>query len=165
MIANRVVSTILGIVATAAVGVALFAVYAIVIRGPQAPLKYTQKEYQAERAVYAPGETLVYTATLTVKRVGALTLTRGYRISAPGTKADFGRARLCNGTNAPVISEMVPPFPEGSLGVNVEGKVSVPVYDMPPGSYWLVSSVGKADSGESLTQVALTITKPCGRVR
>jgi hypothetical protein len=121
------------------------------------PLEYTQTEYDPERPIYAPGETLVYTASLTIKRAGAIDLVRGWRI-----RPSDGRARLCNGDNAPVILDTPAPFSPGAVGNEVEGRVSVVVPDLPPGDYWLVSSVVKKDGGESLTRVGLSVVRPCG---
>lgn len=123
---------------------------------PAPPLTYTRDTYQPERVVYAPGETLVYTASLTVDRAGALELTRGWR-----TRPAEGRARLCNGENAPVIHDGPPPFSPGAVGTEVEGRIRVVVPDLPPGDYWLISSVIKKDGGESLTRVPVRIERPC----
>ena len=123
---------------------------------PAQPLQYTQDVYLAERPVYAPGETLIYTASLTVKRAGALDLVRGWR-----TRPANGRARLCNGDNAPIIHDTPPPFSIDAVGNEVEGAIKVVVPDLPPGDYWLVSSVAKRDGGESLTKVPVTIRQAC----
>jgi hypothetical protein len=127
-------------------------------RGPGAPLTYTQAVYTPEQPVYAPGETMTYTATLEIERAGGIGLIRGWR-----TLPDAGRARLCNGENAPVIEETPPPFPASAVGQNVEGRISVTVPDLPPGDYALVSTVFKFDGGESMTEVHFRIIKPCDR--
>lgn len=150
------------IVSTAAIAAAVVMLIVLVFASyrlvqPRAePFTYTQDTYLAERPIYAPGETLVYTASLTIERAGAIALERGWR-----TRPGETRARLCNGENVPVIVDMPPPFSPGAVGTEVEGVIKVVVPDLPPGDYWLISSISKRDGGESLTRVAVTVTKPC----
>jgi hypothetical protein len=146
---------LIGTVAIVAIGLLVY----VLIRltgGPAQPLQYTQSVYAAERPIYAPGDTMSYTATLTIERSGGVRLIRGWR-TMPGA----ARARLCNGENAPVIEDVPPPFPASAVGHNVEGRVSVVVPDLPPGDYRLVSTVYKFDGGESLTEVPVRIIKLC----
>jgi DNA-directed RNA polymerase subunit K/omega len=106
---------VLVILLIAMVASAGYLFYTLITAGPAAPLKYTRDIYCAERAqqlesgcgpaVYAPGETLVYTASLEIQRAGALELVRGWR-----TNPSEARPRLCNGENAPVIHDVPPPF-------------------------------------------------------
>jgi hypothetical protein len=148
-----------------AVGMLIYVVV-LVTAGPRAPLKYTRDIYCAERsqqlengcgpAVYTPGDTLIYTASLTIERAGDIDLERGWR-----TNPAEGRPRLCNGTLAPVINEDPPPFSQGAVGNEVEGRIEVEVPDLPPGHYWLISSVINADGGEALTKVPVLILKKC----
>lgn len=144
----------------ALVAVAMAAILVIVLirlaRPPAPPLAYTQFEYPPERSVYAPGETLVYTPSLRVLRPGALTIRRGWRIRPSGQIAT-----LCDGTTPPIVVSEPPPFPPGAVGMGINRRVSVEVPVLPPGDYWLVSSALKADGGEALTQVAITITRAC----
>jgi hypothetical protein len=144
-----------------AIGISILFVFGVMLvrlaQPPAPPLEYTQDIYQSERTIYAPGETLTYTASLTIKRAGVVDLVRGWR-----TRPAEGRARLCNGENAPIIAETPPPFSPGSVGTEVEGRINVVIPQLPPGDYWLVSSVLKRDGGESLTRVPVTIHQACG---
>jgi hypothetical protein len=129
-------------------------------RPPVAPLSYTEDAYQAERFVYAPGETLVYTAALKVARAGRFDILRGFR-----TYPAAQRARLCDGSFAKNIvappEDQSPPFPPDAVGNNVEGRIDVPVPELRPGEYWLTSSAQKADGGEALTTVRFRVDRPC----
>ncbi len=144
------------------VGAAILFVVGIglVLRPPTPPFTYTQAEYQAERPVYAPGETLSYTASLTIDRAGAIEIIRGFR-----ARPSSGRARLCNGQNATTFGknpgDEPPPFPPEAIGTEVEGRVNISIPELPPGDYWLISSASKKDGGESLTKVAFSITQKC----
>lgn len=144
-----------------AVIVAVLVVFGVFIfqlsRGPAQPFEYTRDEYQAEHFIYAPGETLVYTPTLTVKRSGVFDTRRGWR-----TRPAAQRARDCAGNPIPPIVDNPPPFPPDAIDTDVETRVAVPVPNLPPGDYWLVSSVTKPDGGESITKVAFRVLTPCG---
>jgi hypothetical protein len=152
-------------VATVAVGALLLVVGIAIARAttppPAPPLAYTQNEYQPERSIYAPGETLVYTASLTVKQDGWPNVVRGFRVN-PGET----RARLCDGTfakNIVVEPEYQPaPFPPAAVGNEVEGRIEVPIPDLRPGDYWLTSSVFKASGGgEAVTTVRFSVARAC----
>lgn len=154
--------TLLAIVATMAVGVLIYA-YTVTRTPPDPPLKYTKKEYTPERgflAVYNPGETLVYTAALTVKQDGALEVVRGFR------DEKYGRSLLCDGTIAKNIvlkpEDQPAPFPPEAVGNDVEGQIRIVVPDLRPGLHWATSSVYKvATGGEAVTTVRFRVTRPC----
>lgn len=125
--------------------------------GAGPPLSYTEPEYAAERMVYAPGETLVYTASLTIARAGDIEeVERGFR-----TRPAAGRARLCDGAYAPLIETDPPPFPAEAVGTEVESRIEVPIPNLPPGDYWVISSAKKGDGGEALTEVAFSVLVSC----
>jgi hypothetical protein len=110
--------------------------------------------------VYNHGETLVYTALLTVKQSGGLRVERGFRT------VGYARAQLCNGQTAPNIvpepKDQPAPFPPAAVGNDVEGQIRVEIPDLPPGIYWLTSSVYKiATGGEAVTTVRFRVTRPC----
>ena len=144
-------------VAVAVVMVVVLAVILVRLAQPPAPpLSYTQGEYTAERPIYAPGDTLVYTASLTIERAGAVQVVRGWR-----ARQSAARVRLCDGTNAPVVQDTPPPFPPDAVGTEVEGRIEVPVPELPPGDYWLVSTVKKDDGGEAISKVGVIVERPC----
>lgn len=144
-------------VTVAMVMIAVLVIVIARIANPAAPpLRYTQDVYQPERAVYAPGETMVYTATLTVERAGAIHIVRGWR-TLPG----HARARLCDGSNAPVLQDTPPPFPPEAVDSEVEGRIVVTVPNLPPGRYVLVTSATKDDGGETVTQAPMEVRAPC----
>lgn len=131
-------------------------------RPPTPPLVYTDYTYAAERAVYAPGDTLVYTATLAVAREGRFDVRRGWRNRLPGpAPKPEPLARLCDGTEAPTIDVARPAYTRDAVGATTEGQIAWPVPLLPPGDYWLISSAIKLDGGEAITRVPVTITRPC----
>lgn len=154
----------------ATLGLSILFVFGVMLfrlaRPPQPPFTYTQREYQSERTngdaigVYAPGETLIYTASLRVDRDGYPEIIRGFR-----TYPREQRAILCNGKNArnihPPPEEQPAPFSFGAIGNDIEGQIQIPIPNLPPGEYLVNSSVSKKDGGETVTRVRFVITRPC----
>jgi hypothetical protein len=135
------------------VAVTLFSLGAATSR-PSPPLVYTKDTYDAERLVYVPGETLVYTASLTIAESGDVDVERGWR-----TRPGEARSLLCDGTPAPVLEDDPPPFSPGAVDNEVEGRITVRVPDLQPGDHWLISSV--KGLGEAVTRVPVRIERPC----
>lgn len=123
---------------------------------PAAPLEYTQHEYAAARTELAPGETLVYSPTLTIRAAGRIDILRSFWNADKGSDAV-----LCSGQPAPII-QISRNRPRGVLN-NFRGGavVSIPVPNLPPGHYLLLSSASGPGRGQSDYQVAFRVTKPC----
>ena len=147
-----------GIVAALCVGVALFAAYSLVLRKPQPPLTYTTPAYLPERQVYMPGETLVYTPSLTVERGGLTQATRSF-----WDVDQWNFARLCDGSDAGTIESPKRVFPARAHGRAIANRVPVKVPNLPPGRYLISSSAHKetANGGEALSEVEFLIATPC----
>lgn len=123
---------------------------------PAAPLEYTQHEYTPARADLAPGDTLICSPTLTIRAAGRIDILRSY------WNVDTGAdAVLCSGVPAPII-QLSRNRPRGILN-NFRGgaSVSLPVPNLPPGHYLLLSSASGPGRGQSDYQVAFRVTKPC----
>lgn len=124
---------------------------------PEPPIHYTQAAYLPERALYAPGESLVYTPTLIIKTPGRVTVLRSYWNL--GTDRN---ATLCSGQSAPVI-EISRNLPAGSIGNVRDGNaVRLPVPDLPNGDYLLLSSAVGAGGGQSVYEVRFRVVGSCG---
>lgn len=149
------ISIVASVAAIVMVCVALYAVYSY-IRPPEPPLHYSAAEYQAERPTYAPGENLVYTPTLTVRRTGLVTVIRTFWSVSQDTAAT-----LCDGSSAPII-EVKRILPAGLVG-DVRGgrQVRIPVPNLPPGDYLLLSSASGPNAGQSVYQVRFSVTQSC----
>jgi hypothetical protein len=123
---------------------------------PQPPIRYTQLDYYPDRAVYAPGETLVYTPTLIVNLAGRTNFLRTYWDDTRNQSA-----RLCDGTSVPQ-DEFSRNLPRGIIG-NARGgtSVSYTVPKMPPGHYRILNSATKPSQGESDYEVPFEIRQAC----
>lgn len=122
-----------------------------------APLEYTQSSYTPDRAVYRPGDSLVYTPTLVVRHEG--------RVNVLRTFWDLTRnqsAQLCSGVAAKRIT-IENNLPVGIVG-NVRGGRSVPVRleDLPNGDYALITSASGPDGGQGVYEVRFTVVGSCG---
>lgn len=135
--------------------VALLAVYALTMRPPPS-LTYTATVYFPVRTVYAPGETLAYTATLDVAQPGSIDIRRGFR-----TQPSHAWARLCDGAPSRTIAITPPPFPDNAVGIGITQSVTVTVPLLPPGSYELTSSASNGRGGESTYRVPFQVMQPC----
>lgn len=129
-----------------------------IVRGlmpPEPPLAYMQAEYEPERRVLAPGQTLIYTPTLTVNHAGRVELIRSFW--------DVGRnqsAMLCDDTLAPSV-EIVRALPPLLHGVLRQQPVRLPIPNLKPGTYLLVTSATNPEGGEAVTQVPFRVTQRC----
>lgn len=123
---------------------------------PSAPLEYTAHDYAPARADLAPGDTLIYSPTLTVRAPGRIDILRSYWNVDTGTDAV-----LCSGQPAPII-EISRNRPRGVLN-NFRGGASVrlPVPNLPPGRYLLLSSASGPGRGQSEYQVRFSIRQKC----
>jgi hypothetical protein len=128
----------------------------VLAAGPGAPLQYTERSYTPEHSVLAPGDTLVYTPTLVIRRAGRIEVLRSFW--SVDTSKD---AALCSGDPAPII-EIVRNRPASIIG-NVRGgvAVTVPVPNLPPGRYLLLTSVSGPGGGQDAYEVPFVITKNC----
>ena len=158
MIKQHPVTVAAACVAALCVGVALFAVYTLVLRTPVAPLTYVSPSYIADRQVYAPGDTLVYTPALTVERAGITQVTRSFWDVDKGSFA-----LLCDGTPAPTLRNDPRVFPARAHGKAVANRVPIKIPNLPPGRYLVSSSAVKptGDGGEALSEVEFLIARPC----
>lgn len=126
------------------------------IPGEEPPIHYTDQEYAADKAVYMPGETLIYTPTLVIKREG-----RTFFLRTFWDDTRDGAARLCDGSDAPQ-DEFSRNLPRGIIG-NARGgrQVTIVVPKLPPGSYRLLSSALKVGGGESHYEVPFRVERAC----
>lgn len=129
----------------------------ILARGPEPPLEYTQHEYQAERTELAPGDTLIYTPTLYIRAAGRIDILRTFW--SVDRSAD---AVLCSGEPAPIV-QITRNRPRGILN-NFRGgsAVKLPIPNLPPGDYLLLSSASGPGRGQSDYQVKFSIRRKCG---
>lgn len=125
---------------------------------PVPPIRYSTSVFLPERAVYAPGETLRYTPTLTLR---AETEIEGIRtiVSAHTRRT----ARLCDGTSALPIP--IHSGAEEGTEANIDGGafVAVPIPKLPPGEYWVrtfVHGFGES-SGQATYRVLFSVKEPC----
>lgn len=146
------------IIVLAAAAVLYLAVDLKWFNAPAPPIAYTASVFPAEREFYAPGETLRYTPTLTLR---AETEIEGVRILVNARTRRT--ARLCDGTAAkpiPVLGGA-----EEGTEANIDGGafVAIPIPKLPPGDYWVRSFVhGFGESGGQATyKVMFSITKKC----
>ena len=123
---------------------------------PEPPLHYTQAEYKAEKAVYAPGESMVYSPTLIVARAGRIDVLRSF-----WSRTKDANATLCSGVSAPTIS-VSRNFPASVVG-NVRGgaRVQLLIPPLPPGDYWLLSTATGANGGQGVYQVPFRVERAC----
>lgn len=123
---------------------------------PEPPIHYTQDEYLPARAIYAPGQTMIYSPTLIIRTPGRVDVFRSF-----WNRDKDANAALCSGQPAPTIS-VSRNFPATTLG-NVRGgsRVQVLIPPLPPGRYWLLSSAVGPDGGQSMYQVPFVIAKQC----
>jgi hypothetical protein len=142
------------IIASAAVFVACYGLWSAL--NTSAPLHYTQVEYTPERSIYAPGETMVYTPALEVKRAGRVDVLRSF-----WSRSADESATLCNGESAPTIT-VTRNLPTGTVG-NVRGgrAVRVEIPDLPPGDYLLLSSASGPVGGQSVYEVRFSVRQAC----
>lgn len=123
---------------------------------PQPPLHYTQSEYAAPKGVYLPGETLTISVAISVNHAGIIDVRRGWRMLP-----SHGWARLCDGTQAAIITVAPPPFSSAAIGQNVGNVVSVKIPNLPPGAYEFISSSRDGAGGEGTFSTRFTIEAPC----
>ena len=137
-----------------ALGGAFVAAYGLfgVLNNPPA-LEYTQRYYQAARAVYAPGERIVYTPTLRYRDWGPVDVRRTFNVRPSGV-----HARLCDGSDAPV-RDIPRNLVFESVGVYREPNTSELVPKLPPGDYWLTNSA--KGERKSQYQVPFSVVEPC----
>lgn len=143
--------------AIAVVGVAVL-VYALILvtSPPEPPIHYTQAEYAPARAVYAPGESMVYSPTLIIKAAGRVDVFRSF-----WDRDRDQNAALCSGGAAPTIA-ISRNFPMSVIG-NVRGgsRVQLLIPNLPPGRYWLLSSASGPGGGQSVYRVPFDVTQKC----
>lgn len=123
---------------------------------PLPPIHYTQEDYYPDRAVYAPGDTLMYTPTLTINVGGRVDFLRTYWDDTRSQSA-----RLCDGAFAPQDA-FSRNLPRGIIG-NARGGMAVPytVPKLPPGHYRILNSATKPSGGESDYEVPFEIIETC----
>lgn len=164
----------------------------IVRGGPKPPFTYTAWKYTPERAVYAPGDTLVYTASLRVDVEGDIDeIERGLREKVRSTNATGWRkpiaaycyehncpmwliraakmwtaplATLCDGTTLrkPVDEYDPPAFPYEVVGNDVEGQIRIIIPNVRPGVYWITSAAKRSDTRQAVTEIEFEVNQPCG---
>jgi hypothetical protein len=144
------------IVAVVMIAVTIFALLRLA-QPPEPPLHYTAAEYPAARPVYAPMETMIYTPTLIVKQEGRIDVLRSF-----WSRTLDSAALLCDGSPAPTI-EARRNLPAGTVGDIRGGRaVLVPIPNLPPGDYWLISSATGPGGGQSVYQTPFRVVRACG---
>lgn len=123
------------------------------------PMSYSATEYVPDKSIYAPGETLHFTPTLTMGHGGRVTGLRTI-INAQTHLA----ARLCDGgpTKKYPIEQNLD---RGVYGDVVTGapSVTIEIEKMPPGRYKVATNInGYGDqAGQVGHDVYFAITEPC----
>jgi hypothetical protein len=143
------------VVVAGAVFVVVYALWNALQTEP--PIHYTQATYEPNKAVYAPGETLIYTPSLQVAQEGWTDFLRTFWDATRDSSA-----KLCDGSDAPQDA-FSRNLPRGILGNARGGRaVSVVVPKMPPGDYILQSSAVKhSGGGQGYYEVKFSITQAC----
>lgn len=119
------------------------------------PIEYSADYYTPERVALAPGDTLIYTPTLTIAHGGYLKVVRGY------WNIDQNQAATdCEGKIVPpiVMERSVPPLVAGVVRGNIV-KLVIPA--LPPGHYWLSSTAMGPTGGTASYLVGFSVVKPC----
>ncbi len=143
-------------VAIVMVAVVAFALFRLA-RPPEPPIHYTQEEYTPNKAVYEPGQSMVYSPTLVIRVPGRVNVLRSF-----WDRTNDRNAVLCSGQSAPVL-QVSRNFPPTTIGnVRSSGRVQLLIPDLPPGEYWLLSSASGPDGGQSQYAVPFSIRKECG---
>jgi hypothetical protein len=144
------------LVAAVMISVTVFALFRLA-RPADPPIHYLAAEYTPDRTTYAPHETMVYTPSLKITKEGRVDVLRSF-----WNRTENTAATLCDGSSAPIITT-TRNLPAGMVG-NVRGgrAVRIPIPNLPPGDYWLISSASGPGGGQSVYQVPFSVVRHCG---
>ena len=142
-----------------ALGLGILFVFAVLLiqiaRPPAPPLRYDAPEYVPESGNVAPFGSLVYTPTLQVAQTGRVSILRSYwNIDTNNS------AQLCDGSDAPII-QSTRNLPQTLAGQARANPIRVPLPNLPPGHYWLITSATTPTGGQATYTVSFTITQAC----
>jgi hypothetical protein len=126
------------------------------VTDPPTTVTYTDTNFQAKNTTLCPGDILIYTVDRTFHDGGQLLAAHSFL-----DKKTDSWAILKNGLSAPDVPDLKP-IPTHWIGRTNHIEVRIPVPDLPPGNYTLVTSaVGQTKSDPAAYNVDFRVPEGC----